>query len=96
MIEFRFNVDRETGQPHIYDHGVSEEEVEEVFRNRPETRPGMERYTRVAMGKTHGGRYLKVIYVPDDDGIGIYVITAYDLRGKALHAHRRRMRRRFR
>jgi hypothetical protein len=37
---------------------------------------------------------LKVICVPDDDGDGVFVVTAYDLSGKPLKAHNRRMRRR--
>jgi hypothetical protein len=39
------------------------------------------------------GRYLHVIYVPDEDGDGIFVVTAYEFRGKALQAYRRRRRR---
>jgi hypothetical protein len=31
-MEIRYNRDEETGLPHIYDHGVSELEVEEVLR----------------------------------------------------------------
>jgi len=36
------------------------------------------------------------VYVPDDDGEGVFVVTAFDLRGKALTAYHRRMRRRGR
>ena len=35
-MEVRYHVDPETGQPHIYGHGVSEQEVEEVLRGRGE------------------------------------------------------------
>jgi hypothetical protein len=45
-------------------------------------------------GKTESGRFLKVIYVPDDAGEGLFVITAYDLGPKALRALRRRLGRR--
>lgn len=55
-------------------------------------RPGLEG-ARVALGQTRAGRYLRVIYVPDEGGTGIFVITAYDLRGKALAGYRRRRRR---
>ena len=47
----------------------------------------------LAVGQTAEGRYLKVIYVRDDRGDGVFVITAYDLDGKPLKAYRRRQRR---
>ena len=31
-MELRFYKDPDTGQPHIYGHGVTEQEVEEVLR----------------------------------------------------------------
>ncbi len=79
------------GKPHIYNHGVTEREVEEALANRGEDRPGSEG-SRVAIGQTNGGRYLRVIYKLDEDGLGLFVITAYDLRGKPLAAYRRRRR----
>jgi hypothetical protein len=48
--------------------------------------------SRVAIGKTRAGRYLRVIYVPDPEPESIFVITAYELRGKPLFACRRRLR----
>jgi hypothetical protein len=45
------------------------------------------------LGQTAAGRYLQVIYVPDEDGQGIFVITAYALQAKAKKAFRRRQRR---
>ena len=39
------------------------------------------------------GRFLRVIYVPDPEPESIFVITAYELRGKPLTAYRRRQRR---
>ena len=94
-MELRFHVNPETGQPHIYDHGVSEREVEDVLRKPGEDRAGDEG-SRVAIGQTAAGRYLKVIYVRDLVGNGVFVITAYDLTGKPLKAYRRRQRRRRR
>ncbi|TEU12670.1 MAG: DUF4258 domain-containing protein [Anaerolineales bacterium] len=49
---------------------------------------------RVAIGQTEAGRYLRVIYVPDPEPGSVFVITAYELRRKALTAYRRRRRRR--
>ena len=90
-VNVRFYLDPATGQPHIYHHGVQEEEVEEVLANAGEDRPGREG-TRVAIGQTAGGQYLKVVYIRDLKGDSIFVITAYELRGKTLHAYRRRLR----
>ncbi len=92
-MEIRFYSDPETDEPHIYQHGVSEEEVIEVLRRRGDDYAG-HRDSRIRLGQTAAGRYLKVVYVVDEDRQGLFVITAYDLRGKALQAFRRRQRRR--
>ena len=91
-MEMRFFDDPDTGQPHIFGHGVTEDEVREVLRKPGEDRAGDED-SRVAIGQTVAGRYLKVIYVRDAGGDGVFVITAYDLTGKPLKAYRRRKRR---
>ena len=88
----RYYIDPETGQPHIYNHDVTEEEVEDVLRAPGEDRIGAEG-ARVALGKTSGGRYLRVVYVPDPEPESVFVVTAYELKGKALLAYRRRRRR---
>jgi hypothetical protein len=92
-MDIRFLVDQDTGLPHLYGHNVTEKEVEEALRNPGENRRGNED-SRVVIGQTNAGRYLRVIYVPDPDPNCIFVITAYDLRGKPLAAYRRRRRRR--
>ncbi len=91
----RFYIDRESGLPHILSHGVEESEVEDVLASPGEDRPGREG-SRVAVGRTSDGRYLRVIYVPDPEPDQVFVITAYELRGKPLAAFRRRLRRRGR
>ncbi len=91
-MHIRFYRDPETGEPHIYNHGVTEDEVEDVIRRPGEDRPGREG-SRVAIGQTRAGRFLRVIYVPDPEPESIFVITAYALRGKPLTAYRRRRRR---
>ena len=91
-MDVRYYVDPETEQPHIYRHAVGEEEVEEVLRRPMEDRPGRDG-SRVAVGRTQAGRYLRVIYVPDPAPDSVFVITAYHLGGKALRALRRRRRR---
>jgi hypothetical protein len=91
-MKLRFYIDPISGAPHIYNHGVSEDEVEEILTSSVEDRPGREG-SRVALGRTRVGRYLRVIYVPEEDIDGIFVITAYELTGKPLLAYRRRRRR---
>ena len=91
-MDIRFHIDPETREPHIWRHSVSEEEVEAVLERSQEDRPGAEG-ARVAVGQTREGRYLRVIYVPDPDLGGIFVITAYELGPKAKRALRRRHRR---
>ena len=93
-MELRFWTDPETGLPHIFDHGVTEEEVREVL-----ARPGLNRRSggnsRSIMGQTSAGRYLKVVFVPDTEGGG-FIVTAYELRGNGLKAYRRDKRRKKR
>ena len=78
--------------PHIYGHDVEETEVEEVLSTPGEDRPGREG-SRVEIGRISGGRYLRVIYVPDPAPNRAFVITAYELQGKPIMAYRRRRRR---
>jgi hypothetical protein len=92
-VEVRYHLDPDTGQPHIYGHGVIESEVEYVLRHPGEERPGRDD-SRHALGQTEAGRYLRVIYVPDEGADSVFVVTAYDLRGKPLQAYRRRRRKR--
>ena len=94
-MRLRFHIDPETGSPHIYSHGVEESEVEDVLDS-PLDGWRSRRGTRIALGRTSGGRYLQVVYVDNREPGEIFVITAYDLRGKPLAALRRRMRRRGR
>ncbi len=49
--------------------------------------------SRISMGQTREGRYLKVIYVPDPVPDSVFVISAYELGPKAKRAIRRRRRR---
>ena len=91
-MDIRFYIDPTTRQPHIYRHGVTEREAEDVLDRPHEDRPGKEG-SRVALGQTQAGRYLRVIYVPDPVPNSVFVITAYQLGPKALRALRRRRRR---
>jgi hypothetical protein len=88
-VSIRYYIDPETRLPHIYQHNVDETEVEAVLSNPGEDRLGREG-SRVAIGKTLGGRYIRVIYVPDPAPNSVFVVTAYELTGKPLVAYRRR------
>ena len=90
-MDVRFYIDPATGEPHLRGHGVTEAEAERVLANPAEDR-GADG-TRVAIGRTSSGRTLRVIYVPDPAGEGIFVVTSYELRDKPLAAFRRRRRR---
>jgi hypothetical protein len=92
-VDVRYFIDPDTDEPHIYGHGVTEAEVEFVLRHPVEDLAGREG-SRQALGQTASGRYLRVIYVPDPGLDSVFVITAFELRGKPLQAFRRRRRRR--
>lgn len=94
-MNIRYYIDPIGGLPHIHNHGVDEDEVEDVLRKPGEDRPGREG-SRVALGQTTAGRYLRVVYVPDPEPNSVFVITAFELKGKSLLAYRRRRRRRYR
>ena len=91
-MNIRFYIDCDNGLPHIYNHQVKEDEVEDILRHPGEDRPGAEG-SRIAIGQTRTGRYLRVIYVPDPQPDSVFVITAYELCGKPLKAYRQRRRR---
>jgi hypothetical protein len=94
-MEVRYYCDPDTGLPHIYEHGVTEAEAEWVLAHAGEDEV-CSGDSRQALGQTQGGRYLRVVYVPDEVGDGVFVVTAYPLAGKQLKALRRRKRRRGR
>ena len=70
---------------------MDEQEVADALGAPGEDRPGREG-SRVAIGKTRDGRYLRVVYIPDPQPAGVFVLTAYELQGKPLSAYRRRRR----
>jgi hypothetical protein len=88
-VNIRYHTASDSGMPHIRAHGVTEQEVKDVLSNPGEDRPGRDG-SRVAIGQTRGGRYLRVIYVAEAEAP--FVITAYELKGKPLTAYRKRRR----
>ena len=95
-VQIRFYFDPETDEPHILKHGITEEEVEQVFESRSTEDRLSRGETRMLVGMTAAGRCLRIIYAPDPEPDSVFVITAYELRGKPLAAFRRRQRRRSR
>jgi len=94
-MDIRYYFDEEMGLPHIYRHGITEDEVEEILNQPGYDRP-LRNNARMALGQTRAGRYLKVVYVPDEDGEGVFIVTAYQITGNLLTAFRRWARRRGR
>ena len=88
-MQIRYHNDPTTGLPHIYQHDVSEQEVEDILGRPLQDIRGRDD-SRIAIGQTEEGRYLKVIYVPDPVPDSVFVITAYELGPKAKRAIRRR------
>ena len=90
-MRIRYYIDPATALPHIYEHDVSEREVETILEQPLQDIRGRED-SRIAIGQTEDGRYLKVIYVPDPIPQSVFVITAYELGPKAKRAIRRKRR----
>ena len=92
-MEFRFYKDPDSGLAHCFaQHGITEREVIAVLRGagrRWHRRDG----SSVAEGQAEAGRYLRVIYREYEREGYTFVITAYDLKGKARQAYRRKRKR---
>ncbi len=70
-------------------HGVRPEEAEEVFANRPLFRKTKKGHY-VAMGPTHEGRYLIIVFALKHDGMA-RVITGWDMdRAEIRYWHKHR------
>lgn len=59
-MQIRYHNDPTTGLPHIYRHDVSEQEVEDILGRPLQDIRGRDD-SRIAIGQTAEGRYLKVI-----------------------------------
>ena len=53
-MNIRYYIDAELNLPHIYEHRVTEDEVEDILSQPGEDRPGREG-ARVAIGQTKAG-----------------------------------------
>jgi len=90
-VRIRDYIDPATRLPHIYEHDVSEHEVEAILERPLQDIRGRDD-SRIAIGQTDEGRYLKVIYVPDPVPDSVFLITAYQPGPKAKRAIRRKRR----
>ena len=70
--------DPEGNVQHCADHGVSQEEVEEVLDTATDFDVSRSSGRPVAFGDTSAGRHLMVVYERIDDAT-IYPITAYEV-----------------
>ena len=59
-VDVRYFLVPETGQPDIYDHGITEAEVEWILARPGEDGPSSG-WARQSIGQTSTGRYLRVI-----------------------------------
>jgi len=86
-----FYIDPETGEPHIYQHGVNEKEVAEVLSGDGlRWHAGNEKWCVV--GKTGTGRILQIIFIQvEQPSETTFVITAYPPKKDLATAYRRRM-----
>ena len=70
--------DPEGNVQHCAEHGITMEEVEEVFQNISDSDVSRSTGRPVVFGETLAGRYLMVVY-EDIDADTVYPITAYDV-----------------
>jgi uncharacterized DUF497 family protein len=63
---------------HCDEHGVTKEEVEEVFQNATDRDVSASSGRPVVFGDTSAGRHLMVVYEQIDDDT-VYPVTAYDV-----------------
>jgi uncharacterized DUF497 family protein len=70
--------DPEGNVQHCAEHGVTKEEVEEVFENATDRDVSHSSGRPMVFGDTSAGRHLVVVYEEVDDDT-VYPVTAYDV-----------------
>jgi uncharacterized DUF497 family protein len=70
--------DPEGNVQHCAQHGVTKDEVEEVFENATDHDISQSSGRRVVFGDTGTGRHLMVVYEEIDEDT-VYPVTAYDV-----------------
>jgi uncharacterized DUF497 family protein len=70
--------DPEGNVQHIAEHGVTQDEVEEVFQNATDADISQSSSRPVVFGDTNVGRHLMVVY-EEIDSDTVYPVTAYEV-----------------
>ena len=73
-MDVRYHVDLDTGLPHIFGHGISKEEVEQVLQGLGDDVPAR-RDSRMKAGR----KLLQAIHVFDDQPVGSDALTTSDI-----------------
>ena len=90
-MKLRFYVNPDSGELEISKHGVTEEEVHEIFDAPDEDVRGRSG-TRTVIGRTASGRWLMVVYTRQTNPDSCFVISAYAPTPNAIKALRARLR----
>jgi len=77
-VKFRFYVDPDSQEPHIYKHQVTEQEIVEIFTARSYFERLRADGSYELIARLRSARCLRVAYRKFDSN-GIFVITAYDI-----------------
>ena len=81
-ILWDLNDDDDGNVQHCAEHGVTKEEVEEVFQNATDADISRSSGRPVVFGDTSTGRHLMVVYEEIDE-YTVYPVTAYDVPRRA-------------
>lgn len=73
--------DPEGNVQHCADHGITQEEVEEVLENATDADVSRTTGRPVVFGDTGSGRHLMVVY-ESIDAVTVYPVTAYEVPGR--------------
>lgn len=79
-MKFRFYIDPDTNEPHVYKHEVKEQEIIEVFTERSYFERIRQDGSFEAIARTDQRRFLRIAF--RRTGEEIFIITAYDIEDK--------------
>ncbi len=82
-MKFKFYISPETGKFHIYDHGVTEDEIKEALMKVPHYIKRRKDGSFLAFAKLKSGRYLKIVFRKSEKNL-YSIITAYDLDDQSI------------
>jgi len=79
-LKFRFYIDPETSEPHVYKHEVKEQEIIEIFTERSYFERIRQDGSFEAIARTSSRRYLRIAFRRTEEEF--FIITAYDIEDK--------------